>query len=86
MVTPADFKSTNMLTLPPGAIVCGHRGPLDQAVPFIRRLTLPTNHEIPAHWHPWIEHVTVISGTLTWALETSWIVRGRTRCPLAALR
>lgn len=19
---------------------------------------------IPAHWHPWIEHVTVISGTL----------------------
>ena len=28
------------------------------------RLKLLANYEIPAHWHPWIEHVTVISGTL----------------------
>jgi hypothetical protein len=25
---------------------------------------LPANYEIPAHWHPVIEHVTVMSGTL----------------------
>ena len=31
---------------------------------FILRLKLPANYEIPAHWHPWIEHATVISGTL----------------------
>jgi anti-sigma factor ChrR (cupin superfamily) len=27
------------------------------------RLKLPANFMIPAHWHPAIEHVTVISGT-----------------------
>ena len=39
-------------------------GPLDRPVPFTLRLRLPANYQIPAHWHPWIEHVTVISGTL----------------------
>jgi quercetin dioxygenase-like cupin family protein len=47
-----------------GAMVAVIEGPLDQAVPFILRLKLPGNYQIPAHWHPWIEHVTVISGTL----------------------
>lgn len=64
MVTPADLKWTNMPTLPPGAMVAVIEGPLDQPVPFILRLRLPANYEIPAHWHPWIEHVTVISGAL----------------------
>lgn len=35
-----------------------------QAVPFTFRLKLPANYEIPAHHHPFIEHATVISGTL----------------------
>ena len=27
------------------------------------RIKLPANYQIPAHWHPAIEHVTVMSGT-----------------------
>lgn len=53
-----------MPSLPPGAQVAIVEGPLNEAVPFTLRLKLPANYEIPAHWHPWIEHATVISGTL----------------------
>ena len=38
-------------------------GQLNEAVPFTFRLKFPANYQIPAHWHPAIEHVTVISGT-----------------------
>lgn len=36
---------------------------MDQATPFTIRLKLPPDYKIPAHWHPAIEHVTVLSGT-----------------------
>ena len=64
MVSPADLKWADMPTLPQGAKVAVIEGPLTEAVPFILRLRLPANYEIPAHWHPWIEHATVLSGTL----------------------
>ena len=64
IVTPGELTWTDMPTLPAGAKVAVIEGPLNEAVPFILRLKLPPNYEIPAHWHPWIEHATVISGTL----------------------
>lgn len=63
MVSPADLKWADALALPPGAKVAVIEGPLNEAVPFTLRLKLPANYKIPAHWHPAIEHVTVISGT-----------------------
>src|SRR5882762_9202252 len=39
-------------------------GPLNEAVPFTIRIKFPANYRLPAHWHPQIEHATVISGTL----------------------
>jgi quercetin dioxygenase-like cupin family protein len=38
-------------------------GPANEAVPFILRIKFPADYKVPAHWHPAIEHVTVISGT-----------------------
>src|SRR6266567_513026 len=38
--------------------------PPTDAVPFTFRLKFPADYKIPAHSHPAIEHVTVISGTL----------------------
>ena len=35
---------------------------MNEAKPFTVRLKLPANYRIPAHSHPAIEHVTVISG------------------------
>lgn len=52
-----------MPSLPPGAKIAVIEGPLTEAVPFTFRLKFPADYKIPAHWHPAIEHVTVISGT-----------------------
>jgi quercetin dioxygenase-like cupin family protein len=63
MVTPDELKWTDVPSLPAGAKLAVIEGPLSEAVPFTFRLKLPAHYEIPAHWHPAIEHVTVISGT-----------------------
>ncbi|MGQ0835585.1 MAG: cupin domain-containing protein [Gammaproteobacteria bacterium] len=63
MLTPQDLKWTDVPSLPAGAKLAVIEGPLNAAVPFTFRLKLPANYQIPAHWHPAIEHVTVISGT-----------------------
>ena len=36
---------------------------MNEAVPFIVRIKFPAGARVPAHWHPAIEHVTVMSGT-----------------------
>ena len=63
MVTPNDLKWDDVPALPPGAKVALIEGPLNEAVPFIMRLKFPANYKVPAHWHPAIEHLTVLSGT-----------------------
>ncbi|HYN53497.1 MAG TPA: cupin domain-containing protein [Methylotenera sp.] len=63
MVTPSDLKWADVPSLPPGAKIAVIEGPMNEAVPFTVRLKLPADYKLPAHWHPAIEHVTVISGT-----------------------
>ena len=63
LVTPSDLKWTDVPALPPGAQIAVIEGPLNEEVPFTFRIKLPADFKIPAHWHPAIEHVTVISGT-----------------------
>jgi hypothetical protein len=63
MVMPDDLKWTEVAALPSGAKIAMLEGKLEEAAPFTFRARLPANYEIPAHWHPAIEHVTVISGT-----------------------
>src|ERR671910_266443 len=63
MLSPGELKWVDVPSLPPGAKLAVIEGPLNEAVPFTFRLQFPANYQIPAHWHPAIEHVTVISGT-----------------------
>lgn len=63
LVTPSDLNWTDAAALRPGAKLAMIEGALNLAVPFMFRLKLPANYEIPAHWHAAIEHITVISGT-----------------------
>ncbi|MEK6244767.1 MAG: cupin domain-containing protein [Pseudomonadota bacterium] len=63
MVAPKDLKWADVPSLPPGAKIAVIQGPMNEAKPFTVRLKLPANYKIPAHSHPAIEHVTVISGT-----------------------
>ncbi len=63
MVMPADLKWADVPSLPPGAKVAVSEGPMNEARPFMMRLRLPADYQVPAHFHTAIEHVTVISGT-----------------------
>lgn len=68
MVVPSELKWTDVGSLPPGAKLAVIEGPLNEAVPFTFRLKFPADYKIPAHWHPAIEHVTVISGSFAMGL------------------
>ncbi len=50
--------------LPSGAKMVVLEGNPSQPGPFTLRIKIPANYKIPAHWHPAIEHVTVLQGTL----------------------
>lgn len=63
MTTPDELQWTDVPSLPAGAKLAVIEGPLNEAVPFTFRIKFPANYRLPAHWHPAIEHVTVISGT-----------------------
>ena len=64
MVSPTELKWTAVPSMPPGATVAILEGPMNEAAPFTARLKFPANYRIPAHIHPAIEHVSVLSGTL----------------------
>jgi quercetin dioxygenase-like cupin family protein len=68
MVTPAELKWADAPSLPPGAKVTLIEGQLDQPVPFTLRLQFPAGYQLPAHRHPGIEHVTVLSGAINMGL------------------
>jgi quercetin dioxygenase-like cupin family protein len=63
MVAPKDLTWADVPSLPPGAKIAVIEGPMNEAKPFTVRLKFPADYKIPAHSHPAIEHVTVISGT-----------------------
>jgi quercetin dioxygenase-like cupin family protein len=63
MIAPSDLKWSPVPSLPAGAQIAVIEGPMNQAVPITARIKFPANYRLPAHTHPVIEHVTVISGT-----------------------
>lgn len=68
MVTPGDLKWVDVGSLPPGAKLAVIEGPMNEAVTITARLKLPANYQIPAHWHPGVERVTVLSGTFYYGM------------------
>jgi len=63
MIAPSDLTWAYVPSLPPGAKIAVIEGPLNQSIPFTFRLKLPANYKIPAHSHPAIERLTVLTGT-----------------------
>lgn len=47
----------------PGVKLALLNGNPGQPGPFIYRLWFPANYQVPAHWHPVDENITLISGT-----------------------
>jgi ChrR Cupin-like domain len=64
MLVPSDLKwKDGPASLPGGAKFAVIEGDPSKAGPFTMRFKLPANYIVPPHWHPAIEHITVISGT-----------------------
>ena len=63
MIEPQALSWSDVPSLPKGAKIAVIQGPMNEAKPFTVRLKFPPNYAIPAHSHPAIEHVTVMSGT-----------------------
>jgi len=65
MYVPADIKWTDAPPiLPPGAKAAVLEGDPSKPGYFAMRLRVPDGYKIMPHWHPNVERVTVISGTL----------------------
>ena len=59
-------------SLPPGAKIAVLEGDPMQPGPFTFRLKVPTGYRIPPHFHPVIEHVTVLSGAFSVGKGEQW--------------
>lgn len=63
MFTPQDVGwKEGPPTLPPGAKLAVLEGDPSKPGPFTMRFQFPAGYKIPPHWHPSLEHVTVLSG------------------------
>lgn len=63
MFLPADLAwKPGPASLPTGAKAVVLEGDPAQPGPFTLRLQLPPHYKVHPHWHPVIEHVTIISG------------------------
>ncbi len=64
MKAPADMKwKDGPASLPEGVQYTLIQGDWTKEGPFTARLKFPADYKIPPHWHPAIEHVTVIKGS-----------------------
>jgi quercetin dioxygenase-like cupin family protein len=64
MFTPDSLQWTDVASLPAGTKIAVIEGPITEAVPFTFRVKFPANTKVLPHWHPAVERVTVLSGTL----------------------
>ena len=76
MYSAKDLKWADSPSLPAGAKIAVLQGPMNEAKPFVARIKLPNGAKIPPHWHPAIEHVTVISGSFSMGMGEKWDDKG----------
>src|SRR5437588_12996400 len=59
--------------LPPGAQLAVLEGdPSKSGAPYTIRAKMPDGYKIQPHWHPTLEHVSVLSGTLKVGMGAKW--------------
>jgi hypothetical protein len=68
-LAPEDLKWTpGPPSLPPGIEAAVLEGDPSKEGPFTLRFKAPANYTVPPHWHPAVEHVTVLQGSFSIAL------------------
>jgi hypothetical protein len=73
MLTPKQLQwKAGPESLPPGAKAVVIEGDPSAAAPFTMRFQVPANYKIMPHWHPIVEHVTVLEGTCQMGMGTEF--------------
>jgi quercetin dioxygenase-like cupin family protein len=82
-IQPSEVKwGSAPASVPAGAQGAVLQGDPANAGPFTLRLKLPDGYRIPPHYHPAIEHITVIQGTFVLGMGDK--VNSATEKPLGA--
>ncbi len=68
MVKPDQLEWGPVGSMPPGATAAVLEGDPSKAEDFTMRIKFPANYVIPVHTHPAVERVTVLEGTLYFAV------------------
>lgn len=71
-------------SLPKGMEMAVLEGNPAKAGPFTLRLKVPADYKIPPHWHPAVEHVTVISGTFYMGMGDKFDEKLATEMPVGS--
>jgi len=65
MLAPGELKwGDGPPSLPPGVKMSVVQGDPTQAQPFVVRAQVPAGYKVPPHWHPGVENLTILSGTV----------------------
>ena len=65
MLAPGELEwSDGPPSLPPGVKMSVVQGDPTQAQPFVVRAQVPAGYKVPPHWHPGVENLTILSGTV----------------------
>ena len=65
MLAPGELKWGDAPpSLPPGAKMAVVQGDPTQAQPFVVRAQVPAGYKVAPHWHPGVENLTILSGTV----------------------
>ena len=68
-------------SLPAGAKAAVLEGNPGEAGPFTMRVLLPNRYRIPPHYHPAVEHVTVLKGTFKVGMGEKFAAAAMTALP-----
>src|SRR2546428_5347558 len=76
MLTPGAIKWQPFAPGGAGAKLAVLSGDPEKSGPFVIRIRQPAGRKVPPHWHPTDENVTVVKGTLYFAMGEKFHKRG----------
>jgi ketosteroid isomerase-like protein len=68
-------------SLPPGGKIAIVQGDPTQAQPFVIRAQVPAGYKVAPHWHPGVENLTILSGTVALGMGEQFDERTMTTVP-----
>jgi ketosteroid isomerase-like protein len=83
MLAPGELKwGEGPPSLPPGAKMAVVQGDPTQAQPFVIRAMVPAGYKVAPHWHPGVENLTILSGTVALGMGDQFDEKTMTAVPV----